>query len=146
MIESCEYAEVLLAFESLRESEARLRSAINASGLGTFIWRVADDCMEPDARMRTLLGLPEDGTFTCDELIRISIHPIDRVRCANMFARAIEPAGPGSLHDEIRVIDDGGLARWLEFKGEVVFGDRAVRMSGVAADITDRKRREADLV
>jgi PAS domain-containing protein len=50
MIESCEYGEVPLAFEALRESEARLRSAIKASGMGTFIWRVADDCIEPDAR------------------------------------------------------------------------------------------------
>src|SRR4030095_11579350 len=159
MIESCDYSEVPLAFEALRESEARLRSAIKASGMGTFIWRVADDSIEPDARMRTLLGLPEDRTCTCDEIIRTSIHPIDRARCANMFARAIEPAGLGSLHDEIRVTGAGGLVRWLEIKGETVFADgtasgsdgatahgRAVRMSGVACDITDRKRREADLV
>ena len=153
---SCEYGEGPLAFDALRESEARLRSAIKASGMGTFIWRVADDCIEPDARMRSLLGLPEDRTFTRDEIISTSIHPIDRAHCANMFARAIEPAGPGSLHEEIRVTGAGGLVRWLEIKGETVFANgtasgsdgahgRAVRMSGVATDITDRKRREADL-
>jgi len=156
MMDSTAYGEVPQTFEALRESEARLRSAISASGMGTFIWRVADDCIEPDATMRTLLGLPEDRTFTCDEIISTSIHPIDRAQCANLFARAIEPAGPGSLHEEIRVTGAGGLVRWLEIKGETVFADgtasgsdgthgRAVRMSGVAADITDRKRREADL-
>ena len=150
MIESCQYGEVPLAFEALRESEARLRSAVKASGMGTFIWRVADDCLEPDARMRTMLGLPEDRAFTCDEIIRTSIHPIDRAHCANMFARAIEPAGPGSLHEEIRVTGAGGLVRWLEIKGETVFADatvhgRAVQMSGVATDVTDRKGREANL-
>jgi len=151
MIDSTTYGEVPSTFEALRESEARLRSAIDASGMGTFIWRVADDCIEPDARMRTLVGLPEDGTFTCDEIIRTSIHPIDRAQCAHTFARAIDPAGPGSLHEEIRVTGAGGLVRWLEIKGETVFADgatahgRAVRMSGVVADITDRKRREGDL-
>jgi hypothetical protein len=73
--------------------------------------------------MRTLLGLPEDRTFTCDEIISTSIHPIDRAHCANMFARAIEPAGPGSLHEEIRVTGAGGLVRWLEIKAETVFAD-----------------------
>jgi signal transduction histidine kinase len=158
MIESVEYGEVPLACEASRESEARLRSAIRVSGMGTFNWRVADDCIEPDARMRALLGLPEDRTFTCDEIISTSIHPIDHARCTKMFARAIEPAGPGSLHEEIRVTGAGGLVRWLEIKGETVFSDgapsgsdgatahgRAVRMSGVATDVTDRKRREADL-
>ena len=154
MIESCDYGEVPLAFDALRESEARLRSAIKASGMGTFFWRIADDCIEPDARMRTLLGLPEDRTFTCDELISTSIHPIDRAHCANMFARAIESAGPGSLHEEIRVTGAGGLVRWLEIKGETVFAEstdgarahgRAVLMSGVATDVTDRKGREANL-
>ena len=75
--------------------------------------------------MRALLGLPEDRTFTCDEIISTSIHPIDRAHCANMFARAIEPAGPGSLHEEIRVTGAGGLVRWLEIKGETVFADGA---------------------
>ena len=116
MIDSTAYGEVPFTFEALRESEARLRLALKASGLGTFIWRVADDCIEPDARMRVLLGLPEDPTFTCDEIISTSIHPIDRAQCANMFARAIEPAGPGSLHEEIRVTGADGVVRWLDIK------------------------------
>jgi PAS domain S-box-containing protein len=158
MSERCEYDDVPLAFDALRENEARLRSAIEVSGIGTFIWRVADDAIEPDARMRTLLGLAEDETFTRDALIRNVIHPIDRARCAAMFAHAIERSGTGWLHEEMRVLDARGVVRWLEIKGEMVFGpgaasaspgataDRhALRMSGVASDITDRKHREANL-
>src|SRR5688572_4637146 len=164
MSEWCEGGEVPLAFDALRESEARLRSAMKASGMGTFIWHLADDCIEPDARMRALLDLPEHRTFTRDEIISTSIDPIDRARCTKMFARAIEPAGSGSLHEEIRVTGAGGLVRWLEIRGDTVFAGtasgsdavpsdsdgatahgRAVRMSGVATDVTDRKRREANL-
>ncbi len=126
--------------------------------MGTFIWRVDDDDVEPDARMLTLLGLPDNGTFSLDEIITASIHPADRARCTTMFARAIEPSGPGSLHEDIRVLDAGGSVRWLEIRGETVFTDvaesgsrdtitdrRAVRMTGVATDITKRKRRDTDL-
>ena len=34
------------AFDAVREREARLRTAIEASGLGTFIWQIDADCVE----------------------------------------------------------------------------------------------------
>jgi signal transduction histidine kinase len=124
--------------------------------MGTFIWRADDNCIEPDARMRGMLGLPPGSVFSLSEIIARSIHPIDRERCRNMFARAIEPPRGGSLREEIRVLGAGGSVRWLEIRGETIFLDdasfgssvgrrRAVRMSAVANDITDRKRREDNL-
>ncbi len=152
------HGAVPLAFDGLRESEARLRSALDASGMGTFIWRVADDRVEPDAQMRTLLNLLEHPTLTREDIIRSVVHPIDRTRCSHMFARAVDPSGMGLLHEEIRVLGAGGVVRWIEFKGKTVFEDgvmsgpggepaerRAVQMSGVVSDITDRKHREANL-
>ena len=66
--------------------------------------------------------------------------------------------GRDRCDEEIRVTGADGLVRWLEIKAETVFTDgtaagldaatahgRAVRVSGVATDITDRKHREADL-
>ncbi|HEY9464587.1 MAG TPA: GAF domain-containing protein [Vicinamibacterales bacterium] len=156
MSERCEPGALPLAFDALRETEVRLRLAIDASGMGTFIWRADDNCIEPDARMRGMLGLPHGSVFPLSEIIARSIHPIDRERCRNMFARAIEPPRGGSLREEIRVLGAGGSVRWLEIRGETIFlGDasfgssvvrrRAVRMSAVANDITDRKRREDNL-
>src|SRR5688572_8193617 len=98
MKERCESGDVLPAFDPLRESEARLRAALEASGTGTFIWCVAEDRIEPDVRMRNLLGLTEDRAFTRDEIIATAIHPIDRARCASMFARAIESTEIGRAH------------------------------------------------
>ncbi len=124
--------------------------------MGTFIWRADDNCIEPDARMRAMLGLPHGSVFPLSEIIARSVHPIDRDRCRNMFARAIEQPRGGSLREEIRVLGAGGSVRWLEIRGETIFVDdasfgssvvrrRAVRMSVVANDITDRKRREDNL-
>ena len=146
MSERCEPGALPLAFDALRETEVRLRLAIDASGMGTFIWRADDNCIEPDARMRGMLGLPHGSVFPLSEIIARSIHPIDRERCRNMFARAIETPRGGSLREEIRVLGAGGSVRWLEIRGETIFlGDasfgssvvrrRAVRMSAVANDI-----------
>jgi signal transduction histidine kinase len=149
---------VSLALDALRESEAQLRYALDASGMGTFIWRIADDCIEPDARMRTLLNLLEPGPLTRGGIISTAVHPIDRARCTRMFVRASEPSGTGTLHGEIRVLGAGGVVRWIEFRGKTVFESgvasgpsgtsaerRAVQVTGVVGDITDRKHREANL-
>src|SRR5262245_51418901 len=157
MIERCEPGAVPLAFDALRESEARLRSAIDASGMGTFIWRVDDNCVEPDARMRTLFGLPLQRSFTLDEIID-AVEPVDRARCKAAFARAVTPPGIVSLREESRVRDYGRSIRWLEIRATTVFTDspafesrdasegrRAARVAGVASDITDRKHRDATL-
>jgi signal transduction histidine kinase/CheY-like chemotaxis protein len=158
MSERCEPGALPPAFDALRETEVRLRLAIDASGMGTFIWRADDNRIEPDARMRAMLGLPHGSVFSLAEIITRSIHPLDRVRCRNMFARAVESPRTGSLREEIRVLGAGGSVRWLEIRGETLFVEdaasgacrvaarrRALRMSGVANDITDLKRREASL-
>src|SRR5262245_19053222 len=108
MSERCEPGALPPAFDALRETELRLRLAIDASGMGTFIWRADDNCIEPDARMRAMLGLPFGSVFPLNDVIAQSIHPLDRVRCRNMFARAIEPPRTGSLREEIRVLGTGG--------------------------------------
>jgi PAS domain S-box-containing protein len=153
MIERCEPGAVPLAFDALRESETRLRSAIEVSGMGTFIWHVDDNCVEPDARMSALFGLPHGHLFSLVEFIK-AVHPGDRSRCKEGFDRAVTPSGTGSLHEEFRVTA-GGSVRWLEIKGRTAFAGTASEprevtvghrtMSGVVSDITERKRRDASL-
>jgi signal transduction histidine kinase len=146
-----------LTFDALRESEARLRAAIEASGLGTFIWRIDTDCIEPDAQMRSLLDLPESRLYTLQQFIN-TFDASDRLRCEQLFARAIEPQQAGSHDEEVRLSTSERSTRWFEIRAKAVFADtstvetrdltcgqRAVRVSGVVRDITDRKRREEDL-
>ncbi|HKE83158.1 MAG TPA: GAF domain-containing protein [Vicinamibacterales bacterium] len=146
----------LLALEFLRESEVRLRLALDAADMGTFLCTIRDDRCEPDRRLLALLGLPPGRAFTRAEILAL-IHPDDRARAADAFVRATVPEGTGTLREEIRVLHADGTVRWMSIAGQTTFKEiapesahgrlrRAIQMAGVAADITDRKRHEADLV
>ena len=108
---------------------------------------VDEDRGEPDAQMLALFGLPEDGSLTLAEALATLIHPDDRADYAEAVARATDPAGDGRLRREIRVVHADGSNRWLAIAGQTVFETgprRAVRMSGVATDITERRQAEAE--
>jgi PAS domain-containing protein len=150
--------ERAIAERGMRDSEVRLQLALDATGLGTFTWRVEQDRGEPDERMRSLLGLTTGGPFSFRQVLRTIIHPDDRRRCARAVTRAMDPAGDGTIHEAFRVRHTDGSERWLSVIGQTAIEEdaalsppnapparRSTRFSGVAADITDRKRREADI-
>ena len=141
-----------LALDESCGSEA-LRSVLDASGIGTFIWRIDEDRFEPDERMLALVGLPPGLTFSRDEFIISVIDREDRDRCSDAFADAVHT---GSLREEMRVVHADGTVRCLAITGHVesvaTSGSPSpdchcpVLMSGIAIDVTDRMRREANLV
>ena len=143
----------------LPQSEAPLRQALDAAGVGTFVWRIQEDRCEPDGRMLALFGFADGRTFSLADIVSTLIHPEERGHFADSFAKAIEPCGSGTLHEEVRVLHADGSVRWLSIIGRTAFeevanskapaneggGQRPVHMSGMAADITDRKQGEAKL-
>jgi len=139
-------------------SEAQLRFTLDGSGIGTFIWRIDEDRFELDQRMLALVGLPPGLTFLTfsrSEFIISVIDREDRDRCNDAFEEAVRT---GSLREEIRIVHTDGTVRCLAITGHVAVDPvtttgssstdrhRAVLMSAIAIDITDRKRREANLV
>ena len=75
--------------------------------------------------------------------MRDAVFPDDRARCAAAIARALDPAGAGALHEDVRVRRPDGTVRWLAITARTTFAGqprRAVRIAGVVADIDDRKR------
>ena len=149
--------ERAIAERGMRDAEVRLQLALDATGLGTFSWRVEQDRGELGARMRSLLGLTTNGPFSFRQVLRTIIHPDDRRRFARAVTSALDPTVGGTLREEIRVLDADGSERWLSVIGQVAAEEdalpspsaqtarRATRFSGVAADITHRKRREANI-
>jgi signal transduction histidine kinase/CheY-like chemotaxis protein/PAS domain-containing protein len=141
-------AAVRASEEALRDSQTRLQLALKASGLGTFVWYVEEDRGEPDSQMQALFGLPSGSRLTLREALATLLHPDDREAYAESVARAIEPTGSGLLRTDIRVVLPDHSVRWLEITAQTVWAEaprRPLHMSGVASDITDRKRREGNL-
>jgi PAS domain S-box-containing protein len=133
---------------ALRESKERLRLALNAAEMGTFIWHVQEDRGEPDTQMLALFGQPPDGTLTLKEVLATMIHPDDAPHYAEAVARSIDPQGTGELREDVRVRMPDGTLRWLAISGQVFFAGeprRATHMAGAAIDITNRKKAEDTL-
>ena len=137
---------------NLINDDTWLRLALDACGMGTFVWHIEEDRAEADRRTLELLGLPEDTPLSHGEALRTFVHPDDRARYAESVARATDAAGAGVLRDEIRILQPDGTERWMAVSGHTAFDPvdsgrssaishrRAVRMFGVVADITERKR------
>lgn len=136
------------ATAALSQSEQQLRLALDAASMGTFLWDVATDRAESDSRMRSLFGLPADTTLTLNWALASAIHPDDKERYAEAVRQALEPGARGELRQDIRVRQPDGTYRWLVVTGRVhLDGEppRAVRIAGVAMDITERKQVEEAL-
>lgn len=133
---------------ALRQSEERLALALKAAKMGTFIHYVQQDRSEPDEQMLALFGLKTGEPLSLHRALTELIHPDDRQRYANDVVHATNEPSNGRLNSDIRVIHPNGSVHWLNVTAEVTFeGEerRAITMSGVCLDITERKQAEEAL-
>ena len=130
---------------ALAASEARLRLVLDATRTGTFVWYPTQDRTEPDSSMLQLFGLSEDSELTLAAAMSSLLHPEDRARYAASVAASLDPSGPGTLREDIRVLLPDGSVRWLMVTARVDHGaGDGPRMIGTATDITDRKTVEQE--
>ena len=129
------------AEENARQSEERLRFALDAASMGTWDWDLATQNVRWSENVERLHGLPPgvfDGTFASYER---EIHPDDRERVLVSARRAIEQGLPHEV--EYRIVAPDGTVRWVEGKGRVEYDrGRPVRMTGVCMMVTRRKEAE----
>jgi PAS domain S-box-containing protein len=132
----------------VRESEERLRLALDAAAMGTFVWLIDEGERRHDASMLALFGLPPGAALNFEQGASSLIHPEDAERYAQGVAHALEPDSGGVLREDVRVRLPEGSYRWLSITGQVYFEGRpprATRMAGVAIDISSRKQVEQAL-
>jgi len=134
------------AEEALRESEQRLSLTLSV---------VKQSWFDADPRTGTLTVSPEyprmlgyePEEFHSDISGWLShIHPDDRASVSSAFRACIEDGGPYTM--EYRRQTKSGDWKWLRSIGKIVEWDadqRAARMIGIHADITDLKRDELEL-
>ncbi|HVU31007.1 MAG TPA: PAS domain-containing protein [Sphingomicrobium sp.] len=133
--------------ERLRQSEKRLKSAVELAGLGLYSIEIEDgqERLSWDDRVRRMWGLPSHAKV--DHQVWLDgIHPEDRERVEAAVERAFDPMGSGLYEAEYRVLGADGVERWVATRGQTRFEDgRPVSLLGVARDITGRKAIEHDL-
>lgn len=133
------------AERALRESEERLRLAMEAGAIGTWDWDIPADRVAWTERTYELHGLkPGEFGGTAADFVEL-IHPEDRSRVQEAIAAALQGSAPYSI--ELRVIHPNGTVRWLTTSAKVLFDsqNRPLRMIGATADVTERKNAERDL-
>ncbi len=133
------------AEESLRQSEARLRLALEAGNCGIWDWEIPTDHVTWSDRVYELHGVAK-GDFggRVEDFTRL-VHPEDKARVGATIRRAME--GGEDYQVDFRIVRPDGVVRWLTTGGRVQFDAerRPVRMLGVTTDITERKRVEEQL-
>jgi len=129
--------------EQLRESEERLRVALDAARMGNWDWNILTNQIAWSENLQRMTGMAPgtfDGNF---ETVVAMLYPDDRNRVLEATRRAVEQ---GDEYDiEFRFVKPDGSIRWALGKGNVLRDSegRAVRMVGVDVDITARKLAEA---
>jgi two-component system, LuxR family, sensor kinase FixL len=130
----------------LRDSEERLRLALDAAKMGTWNWNIETGAVSWSDGIEPMFGM-EPGSFDEKYETYLSlIHPEDRAEVQDAISRALQSREGEDYYVEHRSIVNGEI-RWLEARGRVHRdgGGEPIGMIGTVVDITDRKRAEQTL-
>ncbi|MBD2356337.1 PAS domain S-box protein [Tolypothrix sp. FACHB-123] len=131
---------------ALRQSEDRLRMAIESAQLGTWDLNLSTNQLIWDAGCKAMFGLPPEAE-TSLEVFYAGLHPEDRDRLERVVQDALNPASSGNYDVEYRTIGiHDGIERWVKAKGQAYFdpAGHPLRFIGTVLDITEQKRAEAE--
>jgi len=132
------------AEEALHESEERFRLAAQAGKMFAYEWDAATDKIVRSEGVRQILGV-DAGAHTTSQEILTMVPPEDRARLIAAIAQ-LSPEEP-HLRISYRMVRSDGSVIWVERTSRAYFDEhsRMLRMVGMIADITERKRAEEAL-
>ncbi len=127
------------AGDKLRQSEERLRRAMEAAHMGAWQWDLASDQLSSSGGIGALFGMaPERGPRNSREFLD-AVHPADREVLARAMARDRTTSTPGQL--EYRVLWPDESIHWLAANTNVILdaSGKPAQVVGLVTDITERK-------
>jgi PAS domain S-box-containing protein len=131
------------AERELKESEQRLRLALNSAAMAAWEWDVTPDVLTWSEHPGALLGPEPTGGYPD---FRELLHPDDVAAFIQCGRRAITESAP--YHAVFRITRTDGAVRWIEAQGVFLDSEgkeHRKRIIGVSQDITERRQNEIEL-
>lgn len=137
----------LALVDNVRETDQRLKIAVEASNLGLWDWDIPNNRIFVDRAFRRFLGLGDDAEIWSFNDLEQLVHPEDRAAFGLAARNALKSGEPLS-QVSYRLKHADGRWVWIATYGSVTARDangRATRMTGTHANITERKQMERAL-
>jgi PAS domain S-box-containing protein len=131
----------------LRQSEERLRLAVEHADVGFWDVDMVHDTLIWPAQTKAMFGISSDVPVTLRDFYE-GLHPEDREATIEAFSAAVDPERRALYEVDYRTIGrEDGIVRWVAAKGRAVFdpAGRCLRFTGTAVDVTPRKVAEEQL-
>ena len=137
--------ELAKATVALRDSQARLDGIL--ASLDDVVWSVSTETFEYlylSPALEGIYGRPASDFWQNPQLWLELIHPKDQ---AEVVKGSEELLKTGSKDVEYRILLPNGEVRWLRDRARIFYNDegKAIRIDGIATDITNRKLMEETL-
>ncbi|AMC35104.1 PAS domain S-box protein [Janthinobacterium sp. B9-8] len=129
---------------ALRESEQRLLMAQEGAHVGIWDWDLSNHQIYWSPECARLYDVAANTPITI-ALWRSKIYPVDLARIDARLKN--RPANEEAFEVEFRIRQNSGEIRWLVSKGRAQYTPygKAIRISGIALDITKNKQNEEQL-
>ena len=128
-------------------NEERLRLATQAAEVGFWDVDVIHDILIWPPIVKRMFGISADVPVSMVDFYE-GLHPEDRPHASAAYAAACDSTQRALYDVEYRTVGkEDGIVRWVAAKGRGIFDgeNRCLRVVGTAIDVTERKRKEAEL-
>ncbi|MFN3305353.1 MAG: PAS domain S-box protein, partial [Roseateles sp.] len=129
---------------ALRQSEARLRFALESAAIGDWEMELASGRIHRSRRYDQCFGLTDPASPWGRERMLAAVHVDDRAGVAAGLEALLAAAGPASpWHAEFRVVWPDDSQHWLRLDARLAPDDAgASRLVGIVADVTAMRTAE----
>ena len=129
--------------DNLRESEERLRLAVETGRMYAFEWDPATDLIERSGECSDIFSWIDDSAHDTGRQFAARVHPDDRERYIATTETGLTATSP-TYQTSYRVLRPDGSVTWLEESGRAFFDaqGKMLRAIGMGVDVSDRKHAE----
>lgn len=128
------------AAEALKESEERLRIALEAGEIGVWDWEIANNKLTWTDNVYTIHDVSKNDFQVTYENFSKLIHPSDKEDAREKIMTSLKNKTP--FQAEFRIITPKGETRWVSTRASVTLDDKGnpIRMLGATSNITRQKQ------